>query len=175
MGESSYRTRSIGWRDLLLDGSGVETLVDDSCRIVDFTRRLPAPANARLDGVINGKPLYSGCMVEAQSDAVADLQALMSTARRTVGQLQDAIRAYGVVLEMLENGSTVHDALVAGDVYGKRQAVTAAIAELETARRASRVSLMRADIADGASLKSVSETWGISRQLVHRHLQPQTE
>ena len=110
-------------------------------------------------------------MTDTEAEAVTDLRALIETAEQTVHQIQEAIRAYGVVLEMLEHGSSVGDSLAAGDVSEVRQAVTVAIAELEIARKTSRVSLMRADVADGTSLKSVSGTWGISRQLVHRYLQ----
>jgi hypothetical protein len=114
-------------------------------------------------------------MADTETEAVTDLRALIRTAEQTVDQMQDAIRAYGVVLAMLEHGSSVHDALAAGDVSEVRQSVTVAIAELEIARKTSRVSLMRADVADGASLKAVSGTWGISRQLVHRYLQSEED
>ena len=60
--------------------------------------------------------------VDAEAEAVTDLRALIRTAEETVSQIQDAIRAYGIVLEMLEDGSSIHDALAAGDVSETRQA-----------------------------------------------------
>lgn len=123
----------------------------------------------------DGSAPYSGRMEDTEAEAVTDLRALIETAEQTVHQIQDAVRAYGVVLEMLEHGSSVRDSLAAGDVSEVRQAVTMAITELEIARKKSRVSLMRADVADGASLKSVSGTWGVSRQLVHRYLQDEAD
>jgi hypothetical protein len=109
-------------------------------------------------------------MVGQEDGPVRELETLIDMTRRCMDQLQDGLEAYGAVLDRLRNGSNVQDALAAGNVVEMRRAITAALEELETARRASRVSLMRASLAEGSSVNSIAESWGISRQLVSRYI-----
>jgi hypothetical protein len=109
-------------------------------------------------------------MAEQHGDAIADLEALIEATRRCVDQLEAALPAYRTVLDGLHDGSTVRDALASAGVAEMRLSVTRALEDLENARRVSRVSLMRADLADGSTVKAVAETWAVSRQLVSRYL-----
>lgn len=109
-------------------------------------------------------------MTEQHGEAVADLEALIEATRRCVDRLESASSAYRTVLDGLHDGSTVRDALASAGVAEMRLSVTRAMEDLETARRVSRVSLMRADLADGSTVTSVAQTWAVSRQLVSRYL-----
>ena len=109
-------------------------------------------------------------MVDARSTAVADVNALIETVDGLQDQLLQARAAYGVVLERLSQKTTVRQALHDGDVSATRSSMTTAMERFETARRVSRISLVLADLAEGSSITSVSETWGISRQLVSRYV-----
>jgi hypothetical protein len=113
-------------------------------------------------------------MAGQRGGPVREMEALIDATRQCVGLLENALESYSAVLELLQDGSTVRDALAVGKVKDTRRAITAALEDLETARRASRVSLMRADLDEGSSVKSVAETWGISRQLVSRYIHDHT-
>ncbi len=109
-------------------------------------------------------------MATQQEEAITNLEALIESGQRCADQLDRTLRAYRTVLDRLQEGSSVGEALAAGDVAETRRAITTAMEEFETARRASRISLMRAEIASGVPAKTVSETWGVSRQLVSRYI-----
>jgi hypothetical protein len=114
-------------------------------------------------------------MAGQKGGPVRELEALINVTRQCVDQLEDALESYGTVLDLLRAGSTVKDALAEGHVTEMRRAITTALEHLDAARRASRVSLMRADLAEGSSVNSVAESWGISRQLVSRYIhEPET-
>ena len=112
-------------------------------------------------------------MVDPVEQATTDLEALIVAARECEQQLHDAIDAYGLVLTMIRDGSPIRDALAAGGVTFRRRAVTEVVASFESARRTSRISLIRADLAEGAAMRDVAATWGVSRQL-HPPLPPGT-
>lgn len=109
-------------------------------------------------------------MAVDKARAVADLEKLMATALRCEEQLGDARKAYALGLAELRRGASVKVALAAGDAPAMRAAVTDALADLETARKVSRLSLIQADIAEGSGITAVALAWGVSRQLVSRYV-----
>jgi len=109
-------------------------------------------------------------MAVDKSGAIADLEQLQAAALRCEEQLRTARAAYEAGLAQLRGGASIQDALAAGDAHGMRAAVTDALADLERERKASRVSLIRADIAEGTAVTSVARTWGVSHQLVSRYV-----
>jgi len=109
-------------------------------------------------------------MAVDRNQVIADIEALMAAAARCEEQLQAARSAYEIGLTKLRDGASIEDALAAGDAPRVRAAVTDALAELERARKTSRVSLIRADLADGTPVTAVARTWGVSHQLVSRYL-----
>ena len=77
--------------------------------------------------------------------------------------------AYEVGLAQLHAGASIQDALAAGDAPHMRAAVTDALVDLGSAREASRISLILADMAEGSAITSVARTWGVTHQLVSRY------
>jgi hypothetical protein len=114
-------------------------------------------------------------MIEPRQTAIADMETLIKAGRRCADQIEAALHQYEGVLERLKDGMEIRDALSYGRVADTRRDVTDVMEEFQATRRASRVSLMRADIASGSSPKAVSETWGVSRQLVHRYVSGEDE
>ena len=56
------------------------------------------------------------------------------------------------------------------DIISVRETLTQAAVDFETARRASRLSLFRLQLAEGMSLGAIARAWGFSRLLVSRML-----
>ena len=110
-------------------------------------------------------------MAAVDGGSIEKLESLVCNAERTIDELQDALKAYKVVLEMLRAGANIHDSLAAGDVAETRNRITTVLGQLERARKAARVALMQAELDSGATTKAVAKTWGVSRQLVNRDIQ----
>ncbi len=102
-------------------------------------------------------------MTDLRDEAIADLRAMIDAGRRCADQIETAVLAYNVVLDGLLDGLGVNDAIAVAGVADARRDVTRLMEEFQSARAASRDSLMRADIVSGSSAKSVSETWGLAR------------
>jgi len=109
-------------------------------------------------------------MADDRSQALEDIERLQAAALRCEEQLRLARSAYEAGMATLRKGGSVQEALAAGDATHMRAAVTEAMAEFEAARKASRVSLIRADIAEGSPITSVARAWGVSHQLVSRYV-----
>lgn len=103
-------------------------------------------------------------MTDLRAEAISDLRATIDAGRRCADQIEEALDAYQVLVENLEGGLAISQALARGNVADARRDLTRLMAEFETARRAARDSLMQADIVSGSSAKSVSDTWGLSRE-----------
>jgi hypothetical protein len=122
--------------------------------------------------------LYRALMADEQEQrgtdrdrALADLQALIETTKWCQDQIREVRRGYSSALADLEGGSLVADALANVPASKVRPQMTEAIAALEAARKKSRVSLIRADLAEGSSVTEVARTWGASHQLISRYMQ----
>ncbi len=103
-------------------------------------------------------------MTELRDEAIADLRATIAAGRRCADQIEEALVAYRIVVDKLEEGLAISQAVALGNVADSRRDLTRLSEEFEAARRRSRDSLMRADIVSGSSAKSVSDTWGLSRE-----------
>ena len=114
-------------------------------------------------------------MAGDNNEAIAHIEQLMAAALRCEEQLRAARAAYQIGLGELRRGSPVRDALAAGDAPNMRSAVTDALEDFEAARKASRISLILTDIAQGSSITAVARTWGVSHQLVSRYVRDQGE
>ncbi|MCU1393532.1 MAG: hypothetical protein JWM34_1960 [Ilumatobacteraceae bacterium] len=86
-----------------------------------------------------------------------------------IGALEADRSRIGLLLEQARGRSSLLAGFGGGDPQ-ERSTVTAAIAKLEEARRASRRELFRALQVEGASIGDISRMWGVSRQLVSRIL-----
>jgi hypothetical protein len=107
-------------------------------------------------------------MADYTAQAIADLERLDDAAQRLEQQLARARAGYVAGLARLNAGATVADALAMGNATVIRKETTDGIEQFELARRNSRISLFRADLAEGTPLKVVASRWGVSRQLVSR-------
>jgi len=107
--------------------------------------------------------------------AIADLEELIATSRWFEEQLREARTTYSLTLAGLEAARSVTDVLHEVQAARVRPEMTAAISALESARRKSRISLIRADLAEGSSLTRVANAWGTSRQLISRYLRDTEE
>ena len=103
--------------------------------------------------------------------AVSDIEYLITAVDRCEAQLHEARRAYCSTVAQLGAGETVRTALAEVGAPELRLAITAAMADLETARKRSRISLMVLDIDEGSPVTAVARTWGVSHQLVSRYVQ----
>jgi hypothetical protein len=103
-------------------------------------------------------------------NAVAELEALVEATEQCQEQLRLAGDAYRTALARLRAGEPVRDALSEANASAMRPAITRVMEEFETARRTSRIALMVAEIAEGSSVTDVARTWGVSHQLVSRHV-----
>ena len=107
--------------------------------------------------------------------AIADLEELIATSRWFEEQLREARTTYSLTLAGLMAARSVTDVLNEVQAARVRPEMTAAISALESARRKSRISLIRADLAEGSSLTRVANAWGTSRQLISRYLRDTEE
>ena len=105
-----------------------------------------------------------------RSQAILDLEALIGTTMWCEKQMREVRKSYSVTLAELQAGSPVTDALNGVHAARVRPKMTEAIAALEAARRKSRISLIRADLAEGTSVTQIARTWGASHQLISRYL-----
>ncbi len=61
-------------------------------------------------------------------------------------------------------------ALRAEDVGATRELLTSSLKQFEKARHLTRVAVIKAQIDEGTSVNSASQTWGLTRQLVSRYV-----
>jgi hypothetical protein len=98
---------------------------------------------------------------DPRDEAIVDLRSMIESGRRCAGEIEAILRTHQVVLESLQRGASVDDALARG--IGAPPDLTCMAEEFEAALRRCRESLMSAHISSGAPAKSVSETWELSR------------
>jgi hypothetical protein len=123
------------------------------------------------------RAIYSSRMADKRSQtmsersqAIANLEALIDTTMWCEKQIREVRKSYSVTLAELQAGSPVTDALNGVHAGRVRPKMTEAIAALEAARRKSRISLVRADLAEGSSVTQIARTWGASHQLISRYM-----
>ena len=102
--------------------------------------------------------------------AIRDLERLCEAVDELGVTLRKSKRQFRKVLTSLQDGMTVEGALERGDSAVTRNSLTLALEEFERQRHTSRLSLIAAGDSQGASINSISRSWGISRQLASRYV-----
>ncbi|MDQ1468382.1 MAG: hypothetical protein QOH10_2797 [Actinomycetota bacterium] len=103
-----------------------------------------------------------------RADAVTEIDQLLHTAATLRAELRSFETSLRKARSYLGRGGTaagMHDAI---DIITTRQALTRAAVDFEAARRAARIAVFRAQLAEGMSVGAIARDWGFSRQLVSR-------
>lgn len=103
--------------------------------------------------------------ITAFDNALARMTATLDDERETMRTTAEGIRA----------GRSLSQSLDEKRISSERDNLTSAIVELEGARRAIRVQMFRAFLAEGKSIGDIARMWGISRQLASRILREAKE
>jgi hypothetical protein len=105
-----------------------------------------------------------------RDQALADLDALIEVA----ADARRELRSYQSELEknrrQLDRGDLACDIAARVEFRTVRSALTDRLNHIERARNASRRSLWRLQLSEGATIADIARSWGFSRQLVSRAL-----
>ena len=105
-----------------------------------------------------------------RDQALADLDVLIQVA----ADARRDLRSYQSALEKnrrhLGRGGRASEMAARFDIRTVRTALTDRLNHIERARNASRSSLWRLQLSEGATIAEIARAWGFSRQLVSREL-----
>jgi hypothetical protein len=103
-----------------------------------------------------------------RAQATTDLEVLEQAAAALRGQLKTFETAIGKARRHLERGGTATELHGVVDIATARAALTRAAVAFEAVRHNSRLSVFRAQAAEGRTVAAIARDWGFSRQLVSR-------
>src|SRR4051794_1105560 len=102
--------------------------------------------------------------------ALEDLDALLQSAAAMRVELRGFEAALRRARSHLARGGGAEQLHGVLDITAARAGLTRAAAEFQLDRRNSRLSMFRAQLAEGMSIGAIARSWGLSRQLVSRTL-----
>jgi hypothetical protein len=102
--------------------------------------------------------------------AVGDLDLLLESAAELRAQLRQFEAALRKVRGFLARGGAASELRDVLDIVTARESLTQAANNFQGNRHSSRLSIFRAQAADGMSVGAIVRDWGLSRQLVSRML-----
>jgi hypothetical protein len=103
-------------------------------------------------------------------NAIAELDSLLENAATLRAELRTFETALRKARGHLVRGRAAEDLEQVIDIVTARDGLTRAATDFQVSRHSSRVSIFRAQAAEGMSIGSIARSWGISRQLVSRIL-----
>jgi hypothetical protein len=119
---------------------------------------------------MTGETVPGGTSSELRDDAARALTALM----QAVSEVRKDLRAYESMLEKayqdLVAGDPVSDMLARYGAGEIRASFSDRLNGIERARSASRLSMWRLQLSEGANITDIAKAWGFSRQLISRAL-----
>jgi hypothetical protein len=104
------------------------------------------------------------------AEAVTDLEVLLHSAAALRAELRSFETSLRKARAHLARGGAAAELNVVIDIVAIREALSRAATDFEAARRVSRISIFRAQAAEGMSIGAIARAWGLSRQLVSRLL-----
>lgn len=100
--------------------------------------------------------------------AIRDARAAMDACHDLSESMDAAMQVAGELLDGLEDGKPLIDAMRRHRAWEARVSATEAIRRYEVARRTSRARLVAVVLAEGASDGEVQELWHVSPEMVRR-------
>jgi hypothetical protein len=105
-----------------------------------------------------------------RAEAVTGLDDLLRSAAILRGEIHGFEASLQRARAHLIAGHSAEELKNVIDIAGARESLSIAAADFQVSRHASRLSIFRAQIAEGTSIGSIARDWGLSRQLVSRTL-----
>lgn len=105
----------------------------------------------------------------------ASLLALIEAEEEVAASIRDHQRYTLEFLADVDGGLTVSEVAYARPPAAHRERVHRAISRFEETRSTSRDVMVQTCMAEGLTVREIAILWGVSKQLVHRHVAAQTK